>query len=91
MTRTERVAAHRATTARTLEQTGRVHRAHVADTAATLKARTRAARMAGLESVTIHLPIGDATLIATALTEWAARGRRDEVRDAINGRKGATS
>lgn len=51
-------------------QVAKMHRRLIGEAASTLKARARAARLAGLDSVTVQLPIGDARLIADALTEW---------------------
>ena len=89
--RSDSTAARAAQRGYDLEQAARHHRAQVGSVAASLKQRARAARMTGLESVTLHLPIGDATLIAAALTEWATRAAHDETRAAIHDRKGATS
>lgn len=74
-------------TAYALEQLGKMHRSRVADTSGTLKTRARAARMAGLESVTVHLPIADAILVADALAEWARRQEQLAAQNATTGRK----
>ncbi|HEX7352503.1 hypothetical protein [Brachybacterium sp.] len=88
---TRRAGKTAAATAFIQEQAAKHRRTSVADIAATLKQRTRAAHLSGLTSVTLHLPIGDARAIADALTDWAARHSRDEVRDAIQGRKDGTT
>lgn len=60
----------------TLEQTARRHRTIVGNVAALLKARGRAAHLAGLGAVTITLTAPDARLVATALTEWVREHER---------------
>lgn len=90
MSRHNPAAARARRDAYSLEQTRRHHRTIIGDTAATLKARARAARLAGLDSITVHLPVGDAALIASALTEWGQRAARADDRAAITDRKGAT-
>ena len=87
LARSDSAAARAARRDYDLEQAARHHREQVGAVAAALKQRTRAARMTGLESVTLHLTIGDAALIAAALTEWASRAAHDETRAAIHGRR----
>lgn len=84
-------AARRAATAFTLEQTARAHRATVGNTAATLKARARAARTMGLESITVQLPVGEATLAAAALSEWVRAREAAAAAAAVNDRKDGTA
>jgi len=77
--RHDRKAARATRDAYVLEQISRSHRLQVATIAGNLKARTRAARLTGLTSVTLHLPLGDAAVVADALDAWA---RRDDGRAA---------
>lgn len=91
MVRHDSAAARRETHAHAMDQARKLHRTRVSESATTLKQRARAARMAGLDAITVHLPVGDATLIANALTEWANRSARDEVRAAVAGRKDGAS
>ena len=89
--RANSTAARRAAHAHAMEQAAKRHRAIVTNIASTLKQRARAAHMTGLDSITVHLPAGDARLIADALTAWANRSARDEVRAAVAGRKDGAS
>ncbi|MFD1836228.1 hypothetical protein ACFSDA_14250 [Brachybacterium rhamnosum] len=72
------------------EQITKSHRMQVAAIAGNLKARTRAARLTGLTSVTLHLPLGDAAVVADALNAWARRDEAAADRVAIADRKAAT-
>lgn len=88
--RHDRKAARDARDAYMLEQIGKSHRMQVAAIAGNLKARARAARMTGLTSVTLHLPLADATIVADALNAWARRDETAADRAAIADRKAAT-
>lgn len=54
------------------EQRAKQHRAILRGLAGDLKARARAANVAGTGSVTVNLPAGEARLVAAALEEWAS-------------------
>lgn len=88
MTRHDSAAARVTRNTYAMKQLAKQHRAQITAVAATLNARARAARMTGLESVTVQLPVGDALLIADALNETARRRERDDVRASIDDRKG---
>lgn len=88
MTRHDSAAARATRNTYAMQQLAKQHLAVIGGVAGTLKARARAARMTGLGSVTVQLPVGDALLIADALNETARRRERDDVRAAIDHRKG---
>lgn len=82
-----RAAAASERDAFTLAQLAKMHRARVADTAGTLKRRAQAARATGLDAVTVHLPVGDARLVADVLNEWARERETAADTDAVTARR----